>query len=319
MATKHGLGRGLGAMISDGTGAPAAATPPPTSTGLPAPTGLPKPLPVKPVTGGITKIPIQKITKNPFQPRQVFPEEAMVELTDSIKKRGVLQPLLVRAVGDGFELIAGERRFRASSAAGLTEVPVIVMEASDNDSLEVAIIENVQRENLNILEEAEAYELLANRFNLTQEQVAARVGKARATVTNIMRVMSLPTEVKQFIASGQLSAGHSKLLSGLSKATDQILYANRTIKENLSVRSLEKLIQKDRSVPRKPRATKDDIPTNHLAHLTDKLHRHFGTSVKLSPCKTLANGKKVRGVLEIEYYSSDDLTRILDLVGISDI
>ncbi|MDD5520123.1 MAG: ParB/RepB/Spo0J family partition protein [Kiritimatiellae bacterium] len=303
MSIKHGLGRGLGALINDGT-VPAGGTPPIGTVS-------------KKATTGVLKIPIRKIRKNPNQPRRTFPEETMADLTESIKNRGVLQPLLVRTAGDGYELIAGERRLRASAAAGLAEVPAIIMEATDNDSLEIALIENLQRENLNILEEAESYEVLANKFNLTQEQVAVRVGKARATVTNIMRIMSLPVETKQLIASDQLSAGHAKLLAGLEIKQEQILFAQRAVKENLSVRNLEKLIQKARRAPRKPRATKDDIPSTHISHLSDKLHRHFGTSVRIVPCKTLANGKKVRGTLELDFYSTDDLNRILDLIGIT--
>lgn len=306
MAIKHGLGRGLGALISDAKVSATSTTSgtKETETRLPG--------------TGAAKIPIQKIHKNPHQPRHVFPEEAMADLTESIKQRGVLQPLLVRRLGDGYELIAGERRLRASTAAGLAEVPVIIIEATDHDSLEIALIENVQRENLNILEEAEGYELLVSKFNLTQEQVAARVGKARASVANIMRIMALPTDVKQLIAAGQLSAGHAKLLSGLEIKQEQVLFAQKTVKENLSVRNLEKLIQRMRRVPRKPRATKDDIPASHIAHLSDRLHRHFGTSVRLEPCKTLANGKKTRGTLAIDFYSTDDLNRILDLLGMTE-
>ena len=303
MSIKHGLGRGLGALISDGT-ASTGTTPPLIAAAK------------KPATGGL-KIPIQKIRKNPLQPRRTFPEQAMIDLTESIKKRGVLQPLLVRQLGDGYELIAGERRLRASTAAGLSEVPVIIMEANDNDSLEVALVENLQREDLNILEEAEGYEVLSAKFNLTQEQVAARVGKARASVANTMRIMALPAEVKQFIAADQLSAGHAKLLAGIEIKEEQILFAKRTVKENLSVRNLEKIVQKARRVPRKPRAKRDDIPHDHLAYLSDKLHKHFGTGIRIIPCRTLANGKKTRGVLEIDFYSSDDLNRILELLGIS--
>ena len=305
MSIKHGLGRGLGALISDGT-TPAGTTTSPLITAA------------KKTPGGANKVPLQKIRKNPFQPRRTFPEAAMTDLTESIKKRGVLQPLLVRPLGDGYELIAGERRLRASAAAGLSEVPVIIMEASDNDSLEVALVENLQREDLNVLEEAEGYEVLANKFNLTQEQVAVRVGKARASVANTMRILSLPADIKQMIATDLLSAGHAKLLAGIEIKNEQANLAKRTIKENLSVRNLEKIVQKLRRLPRKPRAMKTDIPDTHLAYLSDRLHKHFGTSIRITPCKTLANGKKLRGTLEIDFYSTDDLNRILDMLGMAE-
>ncbi len=306
MSIKHGLGRGLGALISGGTAAPADKTAPQLITAAKKP-GV-----------GLNKIPIQKIRKNPLQPRHTFPEEAMTGLTESIRKRGVLEPLLVRPSGDGYELIAGERRLRASSAAGLSEVPVIIMEASDNDSLEVALIENLHRENLNILEEALGYEVLTNKFNLTQEQVSMRVGKARASVANTMRILSLPAEVKQMIATEQLSAGHAKLLAGLEIRDEQEKLAKRAIKENLSVRNLEKIVQKLRRAPRRQRVSRTDIPDTHLAYLSDRLHKHFGTSIRITPCKTLANGKKQRGILEIDFYSTEDLNRILDILGIAE-
>jgi len=299
MSIKHGLGRGLDALISDGSGSAAVSAT------------------RKPVSG-TTKIPIQKIRKNPFQPRHKFSDEGMVELIESVKKRGVITPLLVRPSGDGYELIAGERRLRAATATGMTEVPAVIMEASDNDSLEIALIENLQREDLNILEIAEGYEALSGKFNLTQEQIAARVGVARASVANTMRILSLPAEVKQLIASEQLSPGHAKLLAGIEIKDEQVIFAHRIIKENLSVRNLEKLVQRARRVTKKKRAEKEDISSTHLSYLSDRLHRYFGTSIRIVPCKTLANGKKMRGSLEIDFYSTEDLNRILDLLGITE-
>jgi ParB family chromosome partitioning protein len=301
MATKHGLGRGLEALISDGT-VPATA---------PAATG-------KQPSTGTTRVPISKIKKNPLQPRHTFAEESLAELTESIKKRGVLQPLMVRPSGDGYELIAGERRLRAAKAAGLHDVPVTIMEAADNDSLEMALIENLHREDLNVLEEAQGYEVLANKFNLTQEQVAGRVGKARASVANTMRTLSLPPEVKQFIANGQLLAGHAKLLAGVELKEQQVSLAKQAVREGLSVRNLEQLLRKERHGTRKPRAAKVEIPSTHISYLSDRLHRHFGTSVRINPCRVLANGKKAKGTLEIDFYSTEDLNRILDILGIAE-
>jgi ParB family chromosome partitioning protein len=301
MATKHGgLGRGLSALIKD-----ASAPPPAAPTAVPAQE-----------RGSVLKVPVDKIQKSQWQPRRTFEKEALAELAQSIKEHGVLQPLLVRTAGAGYSLIAGERRLRAAIEAGLKEVPITVVTASDSDAMQLALVENLQRADLNVLEEAEGYQVLAAKFNMTQEQIASRVGKARASVTNTMRLLDLPAEVKQLLNTGELTPGHAKALLGLAIAQEQILYARRVIKENLSVRNLEKAIQKAVRVPRKPRASRDDIPPTHVAHLSDKLHQHFGTSIRLVSSRTLANGKKARGYLEVDFYSNDDLTRILDLMGI---
>ena len=296
MATKPKLGRGLGALIRDES----PVTPPPAEAG-----------------SALHTVPITSIRPNPLQPRRHFEAEALAGLVESIREHGVLQPLLVRSATNGYELIAGERRLRASQTAGLREIPVIVMAARDDQSLELALVENLQRENLDPIEEAEGYQVLMDRFTMTQEQVAVRVGKARATVANALRLLSLPDEVRLLVSRGALSAGHAKLLSGLPIAEEQVLLARQVVQDNLSVRQLESLIRRrQRTTGRKARVTRDDIPANHLQLLTDKLHQHFGTSVRLYPSRTLANGKKVRGQLVIDYLSNDDLDRILDLLGI---
>lgn len=262
------------------------------------------------------KIKISEIKKNALQPRQDFKKEPLTDLTESIKQRGILQPLLVRPSGKGYELIAGERRLMAATNAGLTEVPVVILEAANVESLEIALIENLQRENLNAMEEAEGYRVLAEKFGLTQEQIASRVGKARASVTNTMRLLSLPDEIKQMISKALLSLGHAKILTGLEIAEEQMLFAKAAVKQNLSVRNLEKLVQKAKRAPKKPRAARTDIPNSHISFLSDKLHGHFGTGVRVNSCKTLANGKKRKGSIEIDFYSNDDLNRILELIGI---
>ena len=295
MAAKKGLGRGLGALIKDEA---------PTDT------------PVQ-QDDGIKKVSLDSITRNRRQPRHTFDESALADLTASIKEHGVLQPLLVRPDGDGYELIAGERRLRASTAAGLAKVPVIVMNATDGDSLELAIIENIQREDLNVLEEAEGYRELAVEFNLTQEEIADRVGKARASVTNALRLLTLPDEVKSMLADERLSRGHAKALLGLEIEKEQVLIARRAVEDGLSVRNLEKLIQRTKAAPRKPRAAKPDLPASHVGYLSDQLHSHFGTSVRITPCRTYANGKKGKGSIEIDFFSNDDLDRLLSLLGIS--
>ena len=295
MAAKKGLGRGLGALIKDET---------PVDT------------PVK-QEGDIKKVLLSEITRNKRQPRHVFDESALADLTASIKEHGVLQPLLVRPSGKGFELIAGERRLRASTAAGLTKVPVIVMNATDGDSLELALIENLQRENLNVIEESEGYRELAMEFNMTQEDIADRVGKARASIANALRLLALPEEVKAMISDNRLSRGHAKALLSLEIEKEQILIARRAVEDGLSVRNLEKLIKRTKGVPRKPRVAKPDLPPNHVSYLSDQLHAHFGTSIRVSPCKTYANGKKGKGTIEIDFFSNEDLDRILDILGIT--
>jgi ParB family chromosome partitioning protein len=266
----------------------------------------------------VQKVAVDNIRKSPWQPRRHFTEDTLMELSQSIKEHGVLQPILVRAVTGGYELIAGERRFRASILAGLKEVPVIVKEADDGEAMKMALVENLQREDLNVIEEAEGFRTLSDKFSLTQEQIAGAVGKSRAAVANTLRLLTLPAEVKQMITQDKLSAGHAKLLGGVEMEEDQKLLAQRALKESLSVRQLEKIIQKWRRVPRKPRATRSDIPEAHLDYLRDRLHTHFGTSVRLHPCRTYANGKKGKGWLEIDFYSNDELDRVLQILGIAE-
>ncbi|MBM4144297.1 MAG: ParB/RepB/Spo0J family partition protein [Lentisphaerae bacterium] len=300
MAAKHGLGRGLGALIKDGTTEAAAA-------GAEA----------AGAKGDARRVPVSAIRRSSLQPRRRFDDQSLAELTASIRQRGVLQPLLVRPAGDGYELIAGERRLRASLAAGLPDVPVLVIRAADGEALETALVENLQREDLNVMEEAEGYQVLTERFGLTQEEVAARVGKARASVANTLRLLALPPEIRRLTAEGALSAGHAKILAGLEIEQEQLAYARRVLKENLSVRNLEKLVERARRAPRKPRASRDDIPASHIADLSDRLHRHFGTSVRLQSCRTMADGKTLPGSVAIDFYSSDDLDRILDKLGVN--
>jgi len=299
MGAKHiGLGRGLGALIKD-------ATPPAEA-------------PVAEVKGGIVQIPIEKVHKSPWQPRKTIAAEALEELALSVRERGILEPLLVRRVEDKYELIAGERRLRAAQAAELRRVPVIIMEVSDREALELALIENLQREDLNLIEEAEGYRLLADKFEMTQEQISQRVGKARATVANALRLLDLPDKVKRFVAEKQLTPGHAKAILGLEIPKEQELLAVRAVEEGMSVRTVEHIVHRLLKGAKKPRAEKSDIPETHLKHLSDKMHQHFGTSVRISPCRTLANGKKVKGTVEIDYYSNDDLDRLLVILGLSD-
>jgi ParB family chromosome partitioning protein len=307
MAGKHkGLGRGLDALIKDGSTAKQQAT------RKAAPAGAEGAAPT-----GVHEVATSAVTASPWQPRSVFDSAALGELVESVKVHGILQPLLVREVGSKFELIAGERRLRAAQAALLKKVPVIVVEASDEKALELALIENLQREDLNPIEEAEGYALLQKKFSLTQEQVAEQVGKARASVSNALRLLELPDAIRKYVAEELLSVGHAKVLLSVDSEKEKDLLAKRCIKEGLSVRSLEKIVKKLGMPPKKPRAEKVDLPNDYLQSLTDQLHQHFGTSVRVNPSKTLTNGRKIKGSLEIDYHDNDELDRLLTIMGYS--
>lgn len=309
MAGKHkGLGRGLDVLIKDGTTAKKKAV----TRKAPA---VKAEVAAEPEKGGVREVPVSKVVASPWQPRSTFDSDALTELVESVKVHGVLQPLLVREVGSKFELIAGERRLRASQAALLKTVPIIVIEASDEKALELALIENLQREDLNPIEEAEGYALLQKRFNLTQEQVAGQVGKARASVANALRLLELPDSIRKYVAEGLLSVGHAKVLLSLESEKSQATLARKAIKDGLSVRNLEKLVKKLTMPPKKPRAEKSDLPGDYLQTLTDELHQFLGTSIRITPSKTLANGKKVKGSLEIDYHDNEELDRLLSLIG----
>jgi ParB family chromosome partitioning protein len=303
---RKGLGRGLDVLIKDGTTAKQQAT---------AKTVVPKDAPKGESSGGVRTVPVAKVVASPWQPRTVFHSDALTELVDSVKVHGVLQPLLVREIGSKFELIAGERRLRAAQAALLKKVPVIVVEASDEKALEIALIENLQREDLNPIEEAEGYALLQKKFRLTQEDVARQVGKARASVANALRLLDLPDHIRKFVAEGHLSVGHAKVLLSIDSHKEMEMVARRAIKDGLSVRALEKLVKKLNRLPKKPRAEKTDLPGDYLQTLTDELHQFFGTSVRITPSKTLTNGRKVKGSLEIDYHDNDELDRLLTIMG----
>jgi len=291
---KGGLGRGLGALIKD-----SAETEQESQS-------------------GVTMVRASHIRANRWQPRRTFDDEALRELTASIQEHGVLQPLLVRTSDDGYELIAGERRLRASQAAGLETLPVLITDASDSDAVEIALIENLQREDLNILEEAEGYQTLGDEFSMTQEQIARRVGKSRASVANALRLLTLPTEIRQLVLSGDLSAGHAKIISGIDIEQEQLFFAQLTVREGLSVRELERRVKKARRAPRKPRGVRYDVPSEHMKYISDRLHTYFGTSVRVSPSRTYANGKKGKGSIEIDFYSNEELDRILEVLGLTE-
>ena len=305
---RGGLGRGLDALIGRETTQSVPGTqdvPAFADTAAPAADGK-----------RVVMVGLEMIHASPWQPRRVFDEEALQELTDSIRAHGIIQPLICRvSPSGGYELIGGERRMRAASKAGLKEVPVIVLDAIDRDAAEIALIENLQREDLNVVEEAEGYKSLADGFSMTQADIAERVGKARATVANTMRLLELPDEVKQLLGSGLLSAGHAKVILGVDGEEDRIRLARDSVRDGLTVRMLEQRIAR-RKEPQRTRVAEPDIPEEYLQLLLDKLHHRFATSVRLSPSLKFPNGRRGKGRLEMDFADNEDLSRILELLGI---
>lgn len=247
---------------------------------------------------------VDRITSNPLQPRRLFDEAKIGELAASIRNSGIIQPLLVRRSGDGYELIAGERRLRAAVRAGLTEVPVVVREASDHEALQLALIENLQREDLNPIEEATAYRRLQNDLGLSQEEIAERVGKSRPAVANSMRLLLLPKDVQLEVAQGRLPAGQARALLSLENEA-MIVSAARTVSaEGLSTRATERLVSRLKLGRRKK--TVRGTPDPDLISLVERLERWLGTKVRL-----FHRAESGRGRLEIEYYSLSDFDRVM--------
>jgi len=247
---------------------------------------------------------IDLIRPNRFQPRLNFSEEDLQGLTDSIKAQGILQPLLVRQDEDGYELIAGERRLRAAKRARLTRVPVMLKRVNDDKMLEMAIVENIQRQNLNPIEEAEAYHRLITQLNLTQDQASARVGKSRSAVANFLRLRQLPEQVKDSITDGSLSMGHARAILGAEASSQQLAAGRAVIAKGLSVRQTEALIRRLKSEKKKSKVSRNRSEEIHLSGLAEDLSRHFGTKIMIKK-----NGQK--GKVEIEFYSNDDLDRLI--------
>ncbi len=263
----------------------------------------------------VEKVTLDKIVPSPFQPRKTFSEESLSELSQSIQHQGIIQPLIVRSVRGKYELIAGERRWRASQKAGLKEIPVIVRQATDREVLELALVENMQRSDLNPIEEAEGFSLLVRDFKYTQEEVADRVGKSRAGVANALRLLSLPDLVRGYISSNQISVGHGKVILSLSRKEEQIQVADRIIREHLTVRATERLVQSLLNTnPQRKRNLKGKSLIARSAdwkELENRLQRKFATKVRL-----IGNAKT--GKIEIDYYNSDDLDRLLQLLGVTE-
>jgi len=247
-----------------------------------------------------------QIKPNPFQPREDFDQTSIEELAQSIKEKGVIQPLLVRRRGDNYELIAGERRFRATNLLGLKEIPVIVRDVSDQDSLELALIENIQREGLNPIEEAHAYQHLMEKFNVTQEKISEVLGKARVTITNTLRLLKLPHEIQVEMKKGRISFAHGRALLEIEDINHQRKLVQDIISKGLSVRELESLIKSSR-----PKSIKRNIGQGQreplVAILEEQLQHALATKVRISK-------RKKRGHINIEFYSQEDLERIVNVI-----
>lgn len=301
--SKPALGRGLGALLG---GNPSLNPPAAAATTAPA---------VAPENRDrVQRVPLNRIRPSALQPRKEFAPEALQELADSIREQGIVQPLIVRERDGYFELIAGERRWRAAQLLNLPEVPIITREADDRSVLELALIENLQRENLNPLEEARGYAQLAEQFQLTQEQIAVKVGKSRTAVANATRLLKLPEGVQTLLRENRISVGHAKVILGLADTTHQTLAAERIVKEGLNVRQTEGLVARfqagDHKTPgqAKPAAV---VPVDaNIARLEQKMREKFGTKVRLKYTEG-------RGALEITFFSDDELQRVLEILNVS--
>jgi ParB family chromosome partitioning protein len=269
--------------------------------------GLGALIPEKGKSGGILELDINSIIPNKYQPRRIFRDDALMELASSIKENGVIQPVIVtKDTGNSFQLIAGERRLRAAKLAGLKKLPAILKDVAPAESLELALIENIQREDLNPLESAEAFQRLISDFNLTQDDVSRKIGKDRATVSNYLRILKLPADIKKWIAEGSLTVGHAKAILQVEDASIQLDIARKIIKKGLSVREAEALCKRVSSKGKSSKSHSWKDP--QIASLEDKLRQSLGTKVKL-----MHKGKK-GGKIEIEYYSLDELDRLLELL-----
>jgi ParB family chromosome partitioning protein len=280
------LGRGMAALLSN-------AAPPPSapSAGTPG--------------RSVLLLPLEAVARNPEQPRKRFDEALLEELAGSIREHGIVEPILVRREGSHYRIVAGERRWRAAQRAGLREIPAIVREATDRQAFELALVENIQRADLNPIEEAEAYEVFATTYSLTQIEISARVGKERSTVANALRLLKLPEDVRDVVRNGQLDMGHARALLALGHADDIRKLAQRAVREQLSVRALEALI---RGLGRKP-AGKAAPETASTRDLAARLQRRLGAR-----CRVVQRSAKA-GRLEIDYTSLDELDGILEKIG----
>lgn len=252
----------------------------------------------------ISYVPVEKIKPNPFQPRENFDPQGLEELTQSIKEKSFLQPLLVRRKGDDYELIAGERRFRAAKALDIKEIPVIIREAEDIDSLELSLIENIQRQDLNSIEEARAYQYLIDKFELTQERISEILGKSRVSVTNTLRLLKLPLEIQDEMRQGRISYAHGRALLELEDPNQQRFLAQQVISHSLSVRELETLIKTKRKKIGRSKVSQSGRDP-YVVTIEEQLQHALATKVRITK-------KKKRGHILIEFYSQEDLNRLFN-------
>lgn len=292
MSKKFGLGKGLNALIPEDTVILE-----------------PKKGKDKNDDNGYSLIDINLIKSNESQPRKLFDDEKIMELAESIKSNGIIQPLILRKDKDEYIIVAGERRWRAAKYIGIKEIPSVIMDLTEKQILEISLIENIQREDLNSIEEAIAYKKLISDFDLTQEQLSKRIGKSRVAITNTMRLLNLSEDVQQYIIEGVISEGHGRALLAITDSKLQCELAQNVIDDKLSVRELEFLIRKlkTKSEPSKSKAKKETNP--YYKEVIEKLENYFGTKVNVT-------NKNNKGKIEIEYYSEEDLQRILEIINL---
>ena len=295
MSKKFGLGKGLNALIPEDT-----------TLGT-LDTKVEKTKNIKEKSSKL--IDINLIKSNEGQPRKSFDDEKILELAESIKSNGIIQPLILKKVDDEYIIVAGERRWRAAKAIGLKEVPAIVMNLTEKQVLEISLIENIQREDLNSIEEALAYKKLISDFNLTQEELSKRIGKSRVTITNTLRLLNLSEDVQQYIIEGVISEGHGRALLGITDSKVQCELAQNVIDDKLSVRELEILIRKLKTSPTRAKSKTSNETNPYYKDVTYKLENYFGTKVNIT-------NKNNKGKIEIEYYSEEDLQRILEIINL---
>ena len=299
---KTGLGRGLSSLL----GARPAANKKTQSGKKPAS------MPSSAAAEATNEVPVGEILPGAMQPRNGMDDDSLGELAESIRENGIMQPLVVRPRDGGYELIAGERRWRAAQMAGLAKVPIVIRDVDDRTALELALVENLQRENLDPIEEAKGYAQLMDQFDLTQEEVAAKVGKTRATVANALRLIKLPAEVQAHVRDGRLSSGHAKAILGLKNAKDQVAAAKRALKKELSVRQTEDWVAAlGQAAPGKTKRgpSAKGGANAHILDLEAKLRDRLGTKVAL-------RYRKGKGSVDIKFFNDEDLQRILEALGI---
>ncbi|MBI2923606.1 MAG: ParB/RepB/Spo0J family partition protein [Planctomycetes bacterium] len=285
------LGKGLDYLLGEALGTPAEV------------------LPAAAPASATSEIAIRDIRPNPFQPRKVWDPVEVEELAGSIREQGLIQPIVVRKVDNGYQIVAGERRFRACQKLGRETIPALVREFDDKGMLEVALVENLQRKDLNPIEKAQAFKALIDRFRLTHEAVSTRLGLERSSVTNFLRLLDLPESVRDAVSRGTLSMGHARCLVGLSSPGEQLLLAKKIEREGISVRKLEKLVQNLKSTPPARTESVKGISPAVVKDHEEKLRRHFETKVRIK-------SGKGRGAIIIEYYNLDDFDRILEKIGV---